>query len=85
MRSMKILTTTDARKRLSAIVESVRATGKAVAIGRRNTPEVLVIRYPRYNPNLSDVTNIASSSGSFDFLADEPELYSDKDLKERYA
>lgn len=82
---MKAISTTDARKRLSDIVDSVRTTGKAVAIGRRNIPEVLVIRYPRYNPALSDITNFASTSGGFDFLADEPDLYYDKDLRERYA
>jgi len=82
---MKVLTTTNARKSLGTIVESVRMTGKAVAIGRRNTPEVLVIRYPRYNPNLSDVANMAAVGGAFDFLYDEPDLYSDKDLKVRYA
>lgn len=82
---MKIISTTDARKRLGALVDSVRTSGRMVSIGRRNVPEVLLMRYPRYNPDLSDVTNLALIGGGFDFLANEPELYSDKDLQQKYA
>lgn len=82
---MNTISTTDARMHLSSIVDSVRMGGRAIAIGRRNVPEVLVIRYPRYNSALSDVTNLASVGGGFDFLADEPDLYSDSDLKKKYA
>lgn len=39
---------------------------------------------PTYNSELSDVANF-NSYGSFSFLADEPDLYTDKDLKERYT
>ena len=82
---MKILTTTNARKRFRDIVESVKAAGKPIAIGRRNNPEGVVIRFPRYNPELSDVTNLNALGGAFDFLWDEPDLYSAKDIKKRYA
>lgn len=82
---MKIVTTTEARKGIGKIVDAVRMTGRPVAIGRRNIPEVLIIRYPRYNPEFSEITNLNAVGGAFDFLAEEPDLYSDKDLKERYA
>ncbi|PIR83546.1 hypothetical protein COU18_02570 [Candidatus Kaiserbacteria bacterium CG10_big_fil_rev_8_21_14_0_10_51_14] len=82
---MRTISTTDARKRLSAIVEAVRSTGKPVAIGRRNKPEVMIIRVADYNPELSDVTNLNMLGGAFDFLWDEPDLYTDKNLKWRYA
>ena len=82
---MKILSTTNARKRFRNIVESVKATGKPIAIGRRNNPEVVLVRFPRYSPELSDVTNLNALGGAFDFLWDEPDLYSAKDIKKRYA
>ncbi|OGG79865.1 hypothetical protein A3A39_04750 [Candidatus Kaiserbacteria bacterium RIFCSPLOWO2_01_FULL_54_13] len=82
---MKTISTTDARKRFRDIVESVKATGKPIAIGRRNKPEVVLVRFPRYNPELSDSTNLNALGGAFDFLWDEPDLYSAKDIKKRYA
>ena len=82
---MKTISTTDARKRLSEIVEAVKTTGKPVAIGRRNKPEVMVVRVANYEPALSDVTNLNTLGGAFDFLWDEPDLYTDKDIKKRYA
>ena len=81
---MKTISTTDARARIGKLVELVRETGKPIAIGRRGTPEVLLIRYPRYNPELSDVMNFAANNPAFDFLDDEPDLYTDADLKKRY-
>ena len=81
---MKTISTTDARKHLGKIVEAVKASGKPVAIGRRNKPEVLVVRAPQYNPELSDVTNLNMLGGAFDFLWDEPDLYTDKDIKKWY-
>jgi prevent-host-death family protein len=82
---MKTITTTAARANISKLIKRVRETGEAVAIGVRNEPEVLLIRYPRYNPELSDITNFNAESGAFAFLADEPDLYTDKDLIRRYA
>ena len=83
---MKTISTTNARKLLSEIVETVKITGHPIAIGRRNKPEVIVSQYPRsYNPAVSDTVNLAVASGTFDFLFDEPDLYSDKDIKWAYG
>jgi prevent-host-death family protein len=83
---MQILTTTQARGRLSELVNRVRFKNEPIAIGRRNTPEVLLIRYPQYrNPSLSEETNVNANSDSFAFLEHEPELYSLDDLKRRYV
>ena len=81
MYTMKVITTTVARKYIGKIVDSVKSTGRPVAIGRRNKAEVMVVRAPQYNPALSDVLNLAAVSGSFDFLYDEPDIYSDADVK----
>jgi len=37
-----------------------------------------------YNTNVNEITNINALSKSFDFLADEPELYSVSDLRKKY-
>ena len=73
------------RKKIGRLVEHVREKGGTIAIGRRGVPEVLLIRYPRYNTSLSDVTNVAANAGAFDFLENEPNLYSDDDVRVRYA
>lgn len=83
---MKIMTTTQARKHIKAIVDRVKYRGEVFAIGRRNSIDALVIRFPdAYNEDLNDITNVNAHSKSFDFLRDEPELYSVHDLKRRYA
>ena len=83
---MQVISTTAARKRIGKLVEHVRETGEVVAIGRRNKPEVIIAPYPHsYNPGASDIVNLAAASDTFDFLWDEPDLYSDKDVKWRYA
>jgi PHD/YefM family antitoxin component YafN of YafNO toxin-antitoxin module len=43
---MKIITTTNARKQFAKIIDTVKETGDVFAIGRRNKPEVLVIKFP---------------------------------------
>lgn len=83
---MKIITTTNARKQIAKLIEIVRETGDVFAIGRRNQPEVLLIKFPtEYNPALNEITNINTYSESFSFLDSEPELYSIKDLKKVYV
>ena len=80
---MKVIDPVVARKTIGKIMNSVKTTGRPIGIGKRNKPEVLVIRAMRYNPNLSDVMNFAVASGSFDFLYDEPDLYSAADIRWR--
>jgi hypothetical protein len=79
---MKIITTTNARKQIAKLIETVKETGDVFAIGRRNQPEVLLIKFPNeYNPAFNDITNVNAYSESFSFLDTEPELYSIADLK----
>ena len=83
---MKIVTTTNARKQIAKLIETVRETGDVFAIGRRNQPEVLLIKFPsEYNRDLNDITNVNTYSESFSFLDKEPELYSVSDLKKSYV
>jgi hypothetical protein len=84
--AMKTITTTNARKQIAKLVDVVRETGDVYAIGRRNKPEVLLVKFPsEYSNAVSDITNVNTYSESFSFLEQEPELYSVADLKKRYV
>ncbi|HEY4476867.1 MAG TPA: type II toxin-antitoxin system Phd/YefM family antitoxin [Candidatus Paceibacterota bacterium] len=83
---MKIISTTIARRQLGKLIMSVRENDLTLGIGRHNRPEALLIKYPDYlNPRLDEWTNFVANAGSFDFLKDEPDLYSVSDLKKRYV
>jgi hypothetical protein len=83
---MKTITTTNARKQIANIINVVKETGDVFAIGRRNQPEVLIIKFPtEYNKAVNDITNINAYSESFSFLDSEPDLYSVADLKKKYV
>ncbi len=83
---MRIITTTEARKQLSKLVSAVRYSNKPIAIGRHEKAEALLIKFPdSYNADLDDMTNLNAYAGGFDFLEDEPEVYTRKDLKKSYV
>lgn len=83
---MKTISTTQARKDIGRLITSVRETGAVVVIGRRDAPEAVLMKYPSaYSAEVTDITNVNAYSESFSFLAQEPELYTAKDLKKRYV
>jgi PHD/YefM family antitoxin component YafN of YafNO toxin-antitoxin module len=83
---MKMISTTEARKNIKTLVDVVRETGAVYAIGRREKPEVLLVKFPRdYKKELNDITNMNAYSESFTFLEEEPNTYSVDDLKKKYA
>jgi antitoxin (DNA-binding transcriptional repressor) of toxin-antitoxin stability system len=83
---MKTISTTNARKQISSIIDAVRENGEVFAIGRHNKPEVIIIKYPSsYSAKVNEITNINTYSNSFTFLESEPDLYSEKDLKKKYV
>ena len=83
---MHVITTTDARKQMSTLIDRVKIHGEIFGIGRRDSIDALIIPFPQtYNKDLNEITNINTMSHSFDFLNDEPELYSLSDLKKRYV
>lgn len=84
--NIKTLSTTQMRKDISILINVVSKTRKSIVIGRRNVPEVVLIPFPAFwNGKFSEITNINAYSKSFDFLKDEPEIYSVKDIKTKYA
>ena len=83
---MNIVSTSKARQRLAQLVNMVRYTNRPVAIGRHNKAEVLLIKFPENtSPAVDQITNMNQYGGAFDFLADEPDLYSRKDVKKAYV
>jgi hypothetical protein len=83
---MKVISTTRLRQDISQIMDAVAHRNQMVGIGRRNTVEAVIIKWPgRYSDSLNDITNFNANSASFDFLKNEPDLYTLGELKETYA
>ena len=83
---MRVITTTEARRRLSELVSAVRHTRRPIPIGRRSRAEVLLIDFPDHmNAALSDTTNMNAYGGGFEFLKQEPDVYSRADLRRSYV
>ena len=84
--NIKTFSTTQVREQISELVDIVSTSRKSIVIGRRNVPEVVMIPFPTFwNGKVSEITNINAYSKSFDFLNDEPEIYSAGDIKQKYA
>ena len=83
---MRIISTTNARKNIKSLVDRVKYRGESFAIGRRNSIDAVVVQFPHaYNKDVNDITNVNAYSRSFDFLQNEPDLYSSDDVKRRCA
>lgn len=80
------MATTEARKHFSELINKVRYTNTPIAVGRHNQGEVLLIKFPQgTNSLLDEITNFNQYAGSFDWLQEEPDIYSAKDLKKHYV
>ena len=83
---MNVITTTQARKILGKLVNKVRYSNRPIAIGKRDKAEVLLIKFPQeVSEEVSAITNMNQYGGGFDFLAEEPDIYSRDDLKKSYV
>lgn len=81
---MKIYSITDARKILGELINQVKYQKSVIALGRNGKADVLIIALPGDEEHLP-IEEINAQSASFDFLAEEPDLYSVDDLKKRYG
>jgi hypothetical protein len=78
---MTIISTSKARSILPSIIENITERDNAYVIGRRNKPEVIIIKFPtQYRKDVSEITNINANSSSFSFLNNEPDIYSLNDI-----
>lgn len=83
---MKIISTTEARKRISDLLDAIAGEGANFVLGRHDTPEAVLVKFPNhFRADVSDITNVNSYSNSFDFLKNEPDIYTKSDLKNAYA
>jgi len=86
LRTVRQVTVSKTRETISDIINKVKYNNDIFAITRREQPEVLIIKYPEnYNKDLDDTTNFNANSSSFDFLKDEPDIYSVSDLVKKYV
>ncbi len=78
---MKLISTSTARRHISQIIDEVARQETTYAIGRHEKPEALLIPFPsNLRKNVSSITLVNANSSAFDFLAEEPDLYSKDDL-----
>ena len=75
--------TTEARAILGDIVNQVKYQKKIIAIGRNKKAEAYIIPIPEEQD--LPISDINANSSSFNFLKDEPDLYSLNDLKKQYV
>ncbi|MBU0457846.1 type II toxin-antitoxin system Phd/YefM family antitoxin [Patescibacteria group bacterium] len=81
---MKIYSVTEGRKKLGELINQVKYQKKVIAIGKNGKADVLMVSFPS-GENGIPITEMCAESESFEFLEDEPNLYSINDLKERYV
>ena len=77
---MQTYTKTETRNNFSEIIKQVKYGKKIVAVKR----DVLIVPFPEIDESIP-VSQINEQSDSFDFLENEPDLYSLSDLKKRYV
>jgi hypothetical protein len=83
---MKTISISNTRNNIKTLIDRVKYNGEFFAIGRHSSIDAVVIQFPsNYNKDVSDITNVNTYSKSFDFLKDEPEIYTKRDLKKIYA
>lgn len=83
---MRHYSTTEARRNFSSIIEQVHYLKVIVSVGRHGESEVLIIPKPEIDTDTDmPISAINANSESFDFLENEPDIYSLNDLKKRYV
>jgi len=81
---MDIYSITEARKKLGELVNQVKYQKKVIALGKRGQADVYLVACDLTEQDLL-LTEMNAASESFQFLKDEPDLYSRHDLKKRYV
>lgn len=78
---MNTISTTEMRKNISQIIETVKETKKPIGVGRRDALEVIIYPAKSVTEKKQDWFSSAVYTGVFDFWLDEDDTYTIKDLK----
>jgi hypothetical protein len=81
---MRVVTVTEGRKQLGELINLVKYQHRVIALGKNGQADALLVAMPPMESE-TPVTDINAASGSFHFLAEEPDLYTVDDLKVRYV
>ena len=81
---MQVYSITEARKIIGDLVSQVKFGKKIIALGRNKKVEAFLVPSPDLNEEIP-TTLMNSASSSFDFLKEEPDIYSLGDLQESYV
>ena len=81
---MRIISITEGRKQLGELVNLVKYQHQVIVLGKQGKAEALLVSLPDLEADIP-ITEINAQSPSFQFLADEPDIYSVADLKKRHA
>lgn len=81
---MRVIPVTEGRKRLGELMDIVRYQGSIIPLGKNGKAEALLVSIPGVDIDFS-ITAVNTASTSFDFLHEEPDLYSRDDLKKQYV
>ena len=80
--NMKIVNITEARKNFRGIIEATQKHNEIFVVERHDKEEAIIMKFPTdYSVSVGDITNVNAYSSSFDFLADEPDIYTYDDIK----
>jgi hypothetical protein len=82
--AMRVIPVTEGRKRLGELMDIVRYQHTIIALGKNGKAEALLVAIPGVGADFS-MTSVNAASESFQFLDDEPNLYSRKDIKKSYV
>lgn len=82
---MEVYPISTARKILGELINRVKFQKQVIALGNRGRAEVLLVSFSSCTEEKMPMTAMNADSRSFHFLAEEPELYSQDDLKKRYV
>lgn len=93
---IKTITAMKARQNLGSIMNEVSFTGDEFIIERAGKPMAVIVSVDKFykmkknieNIDMSEdlpMTEINAQLGGFDFLEEEPDLYSIEDLKKKYV
>ena len=79
---MKTINISEARKNFRDVIDAAQKYNEVFVVERHDKEEAIIMKFPEdYSVSAGDITNINAYSSSFDFLADEPDLYSRDDIK----